>query len=118
MKLTTNEDIILRACRKASKKNPLTNEAMQDLTGLTERGCRKVVESLRDKGERIINNGVGYWYATDKQFAEWLPMYIAGAKTIFKRVAAMNNHTEGQMNYFDDLTAGYIADLRDSLKEW
>ena len=114
----TNEDIILKACKKASKENPLTKEAMTKLTGLPERQNRRIVEKLRDKGERIINNGDGYWYATNKQFAEWLPQYVKGAKTIFRRVAAMNNHTEGQMDIWEETTQNYIAELRRCLEEF
>ena len=120
MERTTNEDIILKACKKASKKNPLTKERMTHLTGLPERQNRRIIEKLRDKGERIINNGDGYWYATNKQFAEWLPQYVKGAKTIFRRVAAMNRHTEGQikMDEWEETTQNYIAELRNCLEEF
>ena len=99
--LTQTEEIVLEACVRASQKNPITRSDLKDLTGLTDRKAREVVESLRDKGYRIVSNlgGVrGYWYGTPEEYKQWLRQYLSYANTIYRRKAAMDRRTEGQVS--------------------
>lgn len=100
--LTPTEQIVLEACYQASQDNPVTRSELRDLTSMPDRKARGIIESLRDKGYRIVNNlngANGYWYGTPEEYRAWLKVYLSYATTIFRRKAAMDRRIEGQIGW-------------------
>ena len=100
--LTQTESLVLEACKRASSENPVTRSDLKDITSLTDRKARLVIEGLRDKGYRIVSNlnGIrGYWYGTPAEYRAWIRQYQSYADTIYRRKAAMDRRTEGQIEW-------------------
>lgn len=96
-KLTEDEKKVLKLCQKATSKDPLTRANLKSVLGSCDANARQVIGDLREMGFRIISNGKGYWLATPEEYKEWLPTYVAYARTIERRVRKMDKYTDGQL---------------------
>lgn len=102
--LSVNEQLVLKALKKKSAKNPLTRSDLKDITKLTDANNRAILGSLRDKGYRIISGSLskstkGYWLAkTDKEYKVWSEAYRKYALRVLTRLAAMDKKVKGQVS--------------------
>jgi len=94
--LSKNEELVLEACKGASKNRPITRLELKIITKLNDSDNREIIGRLRDYGYRIAHSNKGYWYANDAEYSEWISRYVKNANTIYKRKAAMDNFVEGQ----------------------
>lgn len=82
------------------KEGTVTRRELKDVTKMTDRQSRKVIESLRSKGAWIVtgDEGHGYKYTTDRrELEEFLWVYTARSKTIFRNAAAMGANDPNQI---------------------
>lgn len=98
IKLTRTEALVLEACKNACKEAPLTRRGLKDITHMSDRNSRNVIDALRDKGMRIACSKSGYYYAFETlDYSEWIRQYSSYAYTILTRKAAMDRYIEGQI---------------------
>lgn len=95
--LTETEAIVLLYLKE---NGTVTRRQLKDVTKMTDRQSRKVIESLRSKGAWIVtgDGGYGYKYTTDRrELEEFLWVYTARSKTIFRNAAAMGANDPNQI---------------------
>lgn len=96
--LTPTEASVLLYLKE--KGETVSRRELRDVTKLPDRQSRRVIESLRSKGEWIVtgDEGYGYKYTTDrKELEEFLWAYTARSKTIFRNAAAMGANDPDQL---------------------
>ena len=82
------------------KDGTVSRRELKDVTKLTDRQSRKIIENLRSKGAWIVtgDDGYGYKYTTDRrELEEFLWAYTARSKTIFRNAAAMGSNDPNQI---------------------
>lgn len=80
----TNQTMIFRALLDKTKTEPLAIATAMQLTGLTERGVRRVIKELTMRGYLIISPRTGGYYIADPK-SEEVQVYSAVPAREFMR---------------------------------
>lgn len=78
----------------------ITRRELKEFTKLPDRTNRKIIESLRSKGNWIVtgDDGTGYKYTTDRsEMSAFVETYTSRSKTIFRNAAAMMHNDPNQL---------------------
>ena len=89
-------ETLIERLKKADRDNPVR----RPMDPLADRGFRKEIEELRERGHRVVstNGKSGYWIAKDdKEYREFRENYSSKAFTILRRRSAMDAYMEGQV---------------------
>ena len=98
--MANSEQLILELLDGHTIDNKISRKALVDLTHFTERYVRSTIEELRKKGYRIASNNDGYYLCSnDKEFKDFLRLYLADAITRFETAKAMQGQLEGQIEW-------------------
>ena len=91
---------IYKAIKSANTNGPIKRSELMALTGLSDRMVRADIEKLRDEGIRICatSHDAGYWEAQgEEDYKAFRRYYLSPTYKLFRRVAAMDANTIGQI---------------------
>lgn len=106
-----HQQTIFRALLGKTKSNPLTIATAMQLTGLTERGVRRVVKDLTAKGHLIISPAGGGYFIADPK-SEEVQIYIRRSRARVYTEMRMLKLLDGQaaLAAFEQLQVGLFQE--------
>ena len=94
------KDYILALLIYASKENPMDRKHIAEISQVSERHIRLIINDLRKSGVRVVSDSEsgGYWIAkTEDEYKRFRAEYISRAVKIMDTVKAMDSKVEGQI---------------------